>query len=78
VHPNYPSYLGDEDRRIEVQGLLGQKHETLSEKQTKKSQRAGSVAQVLEHLSSKLKALNSIPVLQKKKKKSACGGGSRL
>jgi hypothetical protein len=37
VLPNYdPSYLGGRDRKIIIGGQPGQKHKTLSDKQTKK------------------------------------------
>jgi hypothetical protein len=46
---------------------VGKKHDTLSEKKTIKAN--GGVTPVAEHLSSKHKALNSIPSPTKKKKK---------
>jgi hypothetical protein len=36
AHNYSPSYLGDQDRRTEVQGLPGQKPKSLYEKQTKR------------------------------------------
>jgi hypothetical protein len=67
-----PCYSGGGGRRITVQGQSGQKHETLSETPTKsertRGRKGGVVAQVIERLCSKLKALSSIPSTAKKKK----------
>jgi hypothetical protein len=57
-----PKYGGGVGRRIEVQGQIGKMQETLSKKKLK--QRAGSMAQVVEH-----KALSLNPVLP-----TVCGG----
>jgi hypothetical protein len=64
--------------KVEVVGFLspaepGQKHKPLPEKQTK-AKRAKGVAQVLEHLPSKLKALSSNPSATKKKKECKVSG----
>jgi hypothetical protein len=51
VHTHNPSYSGGRDRRIVIQGQLGQKPETLLDKY--KAQSFRGVAQVVEHLPSK-------------------------
>jgi hypothetical protein len=55
-----PGYLGGRGSRITVQDWPGQKHKTLPEKQTK-SKRSMGVAQVIEPLHSKHKALSPLP-----------------
>jgi hypothetical protein len=66
VHACNLSYTGSGDKRITVQDPSRQKHETLSEKQTK-SQRTGDVAQVIVLLT-KHEALSSIPSATNKQK----------
>jgi hypothetical protein len=53
VHVCNPSYSGGRGRRILVPGQPRQKHETLSEKQTK-ARKAGVMARAIEHLPSNL------------------------
>jgi hypothetical protein len=67
VHTCNPSYSGDRDRRIRVQGWLRQKHKTLFEKQAK-AKRDGGVFQVVKCLPNKWKALSLNPSGHQKKK----------
>jgi hypothetical protein len=53
----HPSYTGSINRRIEVQVSLGETRDPI--RKIMKAKRSGSVAQVVEHLLSKCKALNS-------------------
>jgi hypothetical protein len=69
VHVCNPSYLGGRGKRISVRGRQpGQKHKMLSGKQTK-SKKDWGMAQVVESLLNKQKALSLIPTTEKKKKK---------
>jgi hypothetical protein len=65
VSAYHPSYSGSINRRIEVQAGPSKKQNPVSE--ITKAKRAGSVAQVVEFLPSKLKSLSSNPELQKNK-----------
>jgi hypothetical protein len=69
VHICNPSYIGGRSRRIVVQGQPTQSTRPYLEKHTKVKKAGGGVAQVLEHLLTKCKALSSNPVLPEKKKR---------
>jgi hypothetical protein len=60
IHTYNPSYLEGRGRRTAVQGQPGQKHKTLSEKQTK-AQRSRGLGQIMKCFPSKYKALNLNP-----------------
>jgi hypothetical protein len=55
------------DKRIDVWGLVGQKTDTLQEKNLMQIM-AGDVAQLVEHLPSKHKTLSLIPNTAKKRR----------
>jgi hypothetical protein len=68
VHACNSSYLGNREiGRIMVQTSLGKKRDPISK--ITRAKRAGGVAQVVEPLPSKCKALSSNPKTKKKKKK---------
>jgi hypothetical protein len=70
VYSCHSSYSGSGGRRIAIEGWPRQKHEILSEEQTK-TKGLQAWQELVESCPSKHKALNSIPSTVKKKKKEA-------
>jgi hypothetical protein len=66
VHTCNPNHLGGKSRRIVVQSHLGQRARPHL-KNKLKAKGLGGVAQMVDHLNSKHKALSSIPSTTKKK-----------
>jgi hypothetical protein len=67
AHACNPTYLGGRNRRITVQGQLARKKKV-------GGRQVGSMAQVVECLPSKYKALSSNPSPIKKEKQKGCEG----
>jgi hypothetical protein len=70
AYPYHPSYTGGGSRRTaKFEASLGKVRKTLPQKQTKKgNKRSGDMAQMVQHLPSRCKALGLIPRTAKNNK----------